>query len=239
MIKDLEPFLVGMAVGIRYRPNFSLEDALGRIVDDILYSKESFFNSSVFPKVRHGVNEKVLLNEDTDDSLRINNSDTILEIQFGGTFSQGDLDKIVQAFDRQVVTGVLKDFKVREIGRVGLIKRYVITMEDLARTFVDKTIGRTLEGVNDINLRFSKKLPVSEALVKQGVNDHNNVIFNIIKKSDREEIFISVDFQRYYSPLLSTAADIKFSGFVGEARSFTSRKCVPWLNENYVEEVKA
>ncbi len=37
MITRLDDYLVGVAVGIRFRANFSIEDQLGRIADEILY----------------------------------------------------------------------------------------------------------------------------------------------------------------------------------------------------------
>ena len=108
-------------------------------------------------------------------------------------------------------------------------------LKDLADSFVDKTIGKTLEGVNDINLRFSKKLPVPMSLVKEAVNDYFNAIFNIIKKADRDEIFISVDFQQHFNPVLSTVQEMNFKNFISEADSFSTKRCLPWLKQNYLE----
>ncbi len=49
MIDSLDDFIVGFAIGIRYRANFSIEDQLGKIADKILYSRKSFFNPIIFP----------------------------------------------------------------------------------------------------------------------------------------------------------------------------------------------
>lgn len=61
MLETLEDYLVGLVVGMRYRPNFSVEDQLGKIMDDILYGREAFFNPQVFPMVEHGLNGKTEL----------------------------------------------------------------------------------------------------------------------------------------------------------------------------------
>ena len=67
------------------------------------------------------------------------------------------------------------------------------------------------------------------------MNDYNNVIFNIIKRSDREEIFMSVDFQSYFDPYLPSYNEIEFNPFVDEVEIFIKNKYLPWLNSNYVE----
>jgi hypothetical protein len=234
-IDDLEQYMVGFATGIRFRANFSIEDQLGRIVDQILYSRDSYFGPEVFPFVRGGIDQKTLINEETEDKLRIDNSNIILEVQFGDKFKPSDTTDILRHFESQIIKGVMKTFSIREIVRLGLITRYVFPLQDLAKTFVDKTIGKTLDGINDINLRFSKKLPVDKALVKVEVNDYNNAIFNVIKKADREEIFMSVDFQSFFDPFLPGAAEIEFEPFLKQARSFTQRKYLPWLNANYID----
>lgn len=235
MINNLDPYINGIAIGVRFRANFAIEDQLGQIVDKILYSRDSYFSPEVFPMVRNGIGSKTLINEATSDKLIIDNSNIILELQLGDKFHATNLNNVHQKFEEQIIKGVMKTFSIKEIMRLGYITRYLFPIEDLAKTFVDKTVGETLEGVNDINLSFSKKLPVNKALVHAEVNDYNNAIFNIIKKADRSEIFMSVDYQTYFDPFLPGAAEIKFDPFVKSAQSFNSQKYLPWLNSNYIE----
>lgn len=226
--------LVNIALGIRFRANFSIEDQLGQIVDRILYSKDSFFNPKIFPSVAGGVGRKVLINNKTADQLTIDNSNIILEINFV-SFSASDVDKILFHFENDIIKGILKEFAIKEIVRIGFVNGYIFKMEDLAKKFVDKTIGRTLEGVNDIQLTFSKKLPILDSLVKKGVNDYDSAIFTVIKKADLNEIFMSLDYQRYYEPFLSSASGIDFGRFIGDAEEFNNRRYLLWLNKNYLE----
>ncbi len=238
MIESLDEFLVGVVIGIRFRANFSVEDQLGRMVDRILYSKDSFFNSDVFPRANSTVGQKTLLNPDTLDSLRIDNSNIIMAINLveKKRFSLKDLPNLYNKFEEQIIKGVVRHYKITQIVRIGFVKRYLFRLEDLAKTFVDKTIGKTLGGVNDINLRFSKKLPVPDALVRRDVNDHYNAIFNVIKKAELHEIFMAIDFQHYYDPFLDTSADIDFRSFIKQTDTFNSARYLEWLNSNYVEE---
>lgn len=227
--------LIGIALGIRFRANFSIEDQLGQIVDQILYSNKSFFNPSIFPLVKSAVGRKMLINETTGDQLTIDNSNFILEIAFGDSFRVTDYRKIIEHFETEIIKGIMKQFAIKEIVRIGFIKQYLFKLEDLAKKFVDRTIGDTLEGINDIRLSFSKKFPVPEALVKKDINDYDNSIFSIIKKADLNEIYMSVDYQRYFDPFLSSAADIRFNPFIEHAESFNDNKYLPWLRKNYIE----
>lgn len=235
MIERIDDSLIGIVIGIRFRANFSIEDQIGQMVDHLLYSKNAFFNPNIFPKVRSGVGTKILCNETTGDSLRIDNSNVILEVTYGGTFNPGDTTTLQQQFNAEVINGIMRIFKIKEIVRVGHVKRYVFRIEHLAKRFVDKTIGQTLGGINDINLSFSKRLPVVGALVKEGVNDYDNAIFNVIKKADVNEIFMSIDYQRYFEPFLESSSHVPFDDFIAHAAGFTQKQYLPWLNSNYIE----
>ena len=237
MIKDLDEHLVGIAIGVRFRPNFSIEDQLGRIADTILYSENSFFDPSVFPRATTSAPSKELLNEDTGDRLFIDHSNIILELYFGSDlhFVKEDLQNILDNFDEQVIKGVLRELKIKEVVRMGYIRRYVFDIESLASSFVEKTIGNTLGGVNDINLNFSKRIPSQEALVKEDIADYDNAIFTIKKKASENEIFMALDYQSFYDPFLQTADLLKFRPFIETATQFNKRGFLKWLNENYVE----
>lgn len=235
MIEKTNDYLIGIAIGIRFRANFSIEDQLGKIVDTILYSKNSFFNPDKFPKVRNMIGRKILFNELSEDRIHIDNSNIILEINFNenSKFKKENIGNIIDAFENEIIDRILRDFKIKEIIRVGYIKRYLYQIDELATSFVNKTIGNTIDGINDINLSFSKKIPTTDGLAKKDVNDYDNVIFNIIKKSDLDEIFMSIDYQRYFNPFLPIAAEIKFSTFIQRANAFNDNNYPDWINKNY------
>lgn len=237
-IENINKYLGGIVIGIRYRANFSIEDSLGEIVDKILYSKKSYFNPSKFPLVQNKGNEKILYNNQTGDKLTINNSNIILDIVFGDNFSKETYSEILDKFYSEIIDGIMKTYKIREINRLGFIHRYVFQDKDLAKNFIDKTIGKTLEGVNDINLTFSKRFPVSKSLVKKDIYDYRNVIFNIIKKADDDKLILSVDYQKYFDPFLNSSSELKFDSYVKGMKDFNSKSYVNWLNQNYVIDEK-
>ncbi|MFZ1517347.1 MAG: hypothetical protein WAU11_01150 [Ignavibacteriaceae bacterium] len=233
MIENLKDYLVGIAIGIRYRANFTIEDQLGKIADQILYTPDSYFSANLFPMVYTNLNEKVLIDETTNDHLTINNSNLILEINFGNKFNVSDIDEIFKHFNNEIIDGILKKYKITEINRIGIINRYLFKINELADVFINKTIGSTLEGINDINLRFSKKLTAAESLIKKGVNDYYSAIFNVIKTSDRDELFMSIDYQKYFDPFLPSSSEIEFEEFVKRVNGFNSKTYLNWLNKNY------
>ncbi len=234
MINDLDKHLIGIAFGIRFRANFSIEDQLGSIVDQILYSKHAFFNETVFSYTENHVNQKVLVNDKSGDKMTINNSNIILEVNFGGQFESSDLDKIAKEFESEIIDGILKRYKITQFVRAGYIKRYLFDIETLAKNFLKNTIGSTIDGINDIDLRFSKKFPVPDSLVKKELYDYENVIFNIIKRSDKDEIFMSLDYQKYFKPHLESTSGIGFTQFITKANQFNKSNYLNWLNNNYL-----
>ncbi len=237
-IENITEYLGGIVVGIRYRANFSIEDSLGEIVDKILYGKKSYFNPKKFPLVRNNGNEKILYNNETGDKLTINNSNIILDIVFSDIFKKENYSELLERFNNEIIDGIMRTYKITEINRLGLIHRYVFPEKELAKNFIDKTIGKTLEGVNDINLTFSKKFPVSEALVKKEIFDYTNVIFNVIKKANEDNLILSVDYQKYFDPFLSSSSELKFDNYIKSMTDFNSKSYLNWLNQNYVLDGK-
>jgi len=237
MIENLESYLIGIAIGIRFRANFVIEDQLGKIADIILYSKDAFFNPHVFPKATTSAGAKELFNEQTQDYLHIDNSNVILEVNFSndGVFNKGDLNDILENFDNQITKGVLREYSITQIRRIGFVRRHIFEIESLTKSFITKTIGNTPGGVNDINLRFSKRLPIAIALVKKDVLDYDNAIFNIIKKANLNEIFMSIDYQSFFDPFLPSSTMIDFPSFLQRANGFNSNQLLTWLNSYYME----
>ncbi len=236
MITNIDNYLVGIVIGIRYRANFSIEDSLGAIVDKVLYDKKAFFNPNIFPLVQNTGNGKLLFNDKNSDRLTINNSNIVLDLLFDGYFPKEDCELVINKFNEQIIEGIMKQYKITEIIRIGIVKRYLFQLEDLAESFINKTIGNTLDGISDINLRFSKKIPTSEAMVHREVLDYSNVIFNIIKQSDKNELFVSMDYQKYFDPFLSSVNELKYDDFIKTMSSFNKNNYLSWLNKNYLNE---
>ena len=97
------------------------------------------------------------------------------------------------------------------------------------------SIQSTLEyASNDINLSFSKRFPVADSLVNRDILDYTNVIFNIMKLADKDELFVSVDYQKHFDPFLNSTLELKYDDFVKSANHFNSNNYLSWLNVNYL-----
>lgn len=233
MIRNLNDYLVSLVIGIRFRANFSISDKFGSILDEILYSRDAFFNQDFFPLVLHTkADEKVLFNRDKDNKLTINSSNFILELN---SIEDINLIDVLESFKNQIVLGVMKKHRIIQINRIGHINRYIFKVPDLAESFIEKTIGETLEGIKDINLRFSRKYTNPEALVKKDVYDYDNTIYNVIKRADKDDLFISIDFQRYFEPFLESTTLLDYDNFMKKTSNYNSSYFLSWLNDNYGE----
>ena len=231
MISNLDDCLESIVIGIRYRANFSIIDYLGSMLDEILYSKSAFFDQDFFPLVLHSkADEKILFNEDNKNSLTINSSNMIIELH---DKNKGNLKKIIESLKSQIVFGIMKKYKITQINRIGFVNRYKFNEPTLANNFIKKTVGKTLEKINDINLKFSRKYSISEALAKKDINDYYNAIYNINKKADKDELNISVDFQRFYEPVLESTSLIKYDQFLEKVYNYNSENFLSWLNDSY------
>lgn len=182
--------------------------------------------------------QQILINESSQDRLVIDNSNVILQVNYGEnfTFKGNDTNRILEEFEKQIIKGILKEFSITEFVRVGYIRRYIFNEEDLIDSFIKRIAGEKLKQVNDMNLRFSKKIPLLESLAERDTYDYENAIFNIIKKADLDnEIFMAIDYQRYYNPHLSVSTQIEFKPFLDKVISFNNNQFLSWLNSYYLE----
>lgn len=193
MIEDIEKYKAGYAIGIRYRKTFMIADNLGAITDEILQSKKSKFGCNVFPYIQHLTKEEDSLYDlETDNRLNIGVSNIVLDIKDPKRLS---LEDGIEGYKTTIIDNIMPSFSIGYIQRIGYIKRYIVKDKEIISNFVKSTVGKGFSDVNDVNLQFSKRIPIGLSIAKQGVENYHNVIINIIKKNNLDEIFVSVDFQ--------------------------------------------
>ncbi len=241
MTLDINKYLVGMVIGLRFAPNFTIRDNFGKLADFILYRKDSFFNPTIFPILSSIVEETALSNDQTGDTLIINAANVVLSLNIknpGVTVSEKskpnikfeDLPDVYKHFEKDIIFGTLKSFNISRIQRIGFIHRYLFNSKELAATFCNKTICNTMDGINEISLGFSKKYPTAKALATKEINDYHNIIYTIGKKPDKDELYIALDYQEYYVPHLETLDDLKYSDFIISAQKYNQETFPKWLS---------
>ena len=146
MIKNVYEHLDSVAIGVRFRANFSIEDQFGNILDEILYSKDSFFNPTFFPAVHSNVNEKILYNPDTMNTITINASNIIVDLR---TVENKDkfLTDFHQHFKKDIINGIMKKYKITQIIRIGYINRYIFEKEKTVKYFLIKQLAKLWKGL--------------------------------------------------------------------------------------------
>lgn len=195
---ELKSHLAYIAIGVRFRPNFVIEDNLGKIIDEILYSKDSFYNPQFFPETDSLPNRKVLLDNNKKNFLTISATDILLELNSSQIAS---LEQIESKFKEQVLDNILNTYNVEAINRVGYLRRYELTDANIADKFLKQKIDFG-DNIQDVNLRFSKKLiPYKSQAVKE-VNDYHNIIYSFAKvgANGNEKFRFSIDFQKLFIP---------------------------------------
>ena len=69
--------------------------------------------------------------------------------------------------------------------------------------------------------------------MKKDVYDYENAIFNLVKHSDKDELEVSIDFQRFYTPMLELAAQLEGKEFYKSVDDFNNETFKKWFNERY------
>lgn len=231
MIEDIEKYKAGYAIGIRYRKTFMIADNLGAITDEILQSKKSKFGCNVFPYIQHLTKEEDSLYDlETDNRLNIGVSNIVLDIKDPKKLS---LEDGIEGYKTTIIDNIMPSFSIGYIQRIGYIKRYIVKDKEIISNFVKSTVGKGFSDVNDVNLQFSKRIPIGLSIAKQGIENYHNVIINIIKKNNLDEIFVSVDFQLYYSPMIQTSKQIEFDSFIQTAENYIKGTVLNYLNNSY------
>lgn len=227
-IKEINNFLKSFVIGIKFRANFILEGKLGEVVNDILYRKNAFFGPDFFPLVQHNREQigKMLIDVEKGNSLTIDIENIILELN---TFETKDLKDILNHFKTEIVEGVMKQYKISHILRVGYLKKYILSNKSMAEGFIKNRLGGLSDGTNDIVLRFSRKQTPADSMVLKDINDYYQTIFNVVKKNSNDDLYVALDFQRYFSPSCDLSDKMDFDNLIDKAEKFNSTELLSWI----------
>jgi hypothetical protein len=196
----------------------ALEDHLGSIADELLFSKNNgLLNHITFPQ--HGSNpgssEIGLHNRSTGDSLTINTNNIILDMNFSEKIPKERAGKLIDEYFKALTEKIYKIVNIREIRMVGLVHKYIIDDESNAGIIHKKIKEITFDDASLITVNFSKKNILPESKIKKGYNDYKNVICTLSMTHERkQEYFFQVDYQHFYDPRLDSIIDIPYGDFV-------------------------
>ena len=219
--------LTGFAFGVRFTKGFHIEDQLGSIVDDILYHEDSKFNEKFFPELQRGEGVRRLIDRRKNNKLTINASDIIFEYVVEQDFKK-ELTLFLKEFEDNILKRILSTYKIKNIARIGFIIIAQLDSSDTLLSDVNVLVKKHYNENPDeaLSLRFNivKKQPLK--IGKVTTEDYDNTIVTYDKANKEAAITFTVDYQKYFSPVLERIADspISFSDFCGKCFSNYEKK---------------
>ena len=219
----------GVAFGVRYQPRYEVMDRVGAIVDRILRSGGTPFGSSTFPLIRREPGEHILWNPDTGNKLRLSESDAILQMKIGSR-KTSDIETLAGQYTVFVLDTLRDVSHLSSILRYGILFRLQECRASLKETPTERFIRPDFHDARSLSLRFTRRLPVMEALARKNVNDYRNIIYTM-KQTEEGEVTISVDYQEYFSPELDAKeySQKPFTKFVGHGIGYFLDEFQNWL----------
>jgi hypothetical protein len=198
----------GFVFAIRIAKSFYVEDMLGAIIDEILYSEDSKFDAWMFPEVHEQQGVKLLFNRKTGNKFTINHSDFIFEYNVENDFEE-EFHLFLKAFVDVIINRVFKKFKIQNISRFGFVIKSELQKNDDLLLQVSEIIKNSCDGLesNSLSLRYNivKKKPLK--LGKIVTKDFDNRIITYDRANSDSPLLFSVDYQKYYNPELQTIED--------------------------------
>jgi hypothetical protein len=90
------------------------------------------------------------------------------------------------------------------------------------------TTKEIVRNIEDINISFSRKIDTVDALLRKGVEDYGNTIYNLTEIN--KTLNADLDYQYYYKPALEDFRDGKPEQILKDAKEYLSDKFYTWLN---------
>lgn len=198
--------ITGFALGIRTVKSFSIEDKLGAIIDDVLYSEKSEFNEKLFTEVRENHNTKLLFDPVGLNKFTITPRDYIFDYNVKSDFN-GEFEKFLTSYVDIITKNIFKTYGIRNISRFGFIVKSVLSDKDELLNEVSEIIKK-YKGIDDsLSLRFNvitkKPLKVAKIITE----DYDNEIVTYDKQNNESPLILTVDYQKYFKPELNIIND--------------------------------
>ncbi len=219
----------GFAFGIRTVRSFSIEDRLGAIVDEILYSDTSEFNEKMFPEVRENHNTKLLFDPIRQNKFTITPQDFIFEYNVVNNF-QNEFEKYLNNFNRILINNVFDHYKIKNISRFGIIIKSELERKDEFLQEISSVIKKYKGDDDSLSMRFNVITKKPLKLASMITEDYDNEIITYDRTNSESPLILSVDYQKYFKPELNIIADatVPFEKFCNN--SLTSFKTT-YLNK--------
>ncbi len=201
---------IGFAFGIRTVRSFSVEDKLGAIIDEILYSDGSEFNEKMFPEVRDNYNTKVLFHPVRQNKFTVTPQDFVFEYNVMNNFEK-EFEKYLKNFNKVILNEVFSKFKISNISRFGFIIKSELEGKNKFLEEISGVINKYNGDEDSLSMRFNvitkKPLKLSTLITE----DYDNEIVTYDRINSDSPLIFSLDFQKYFKPELNIIDDATMS----------------------------
>lgn len=228
-IKSLSPSTITrVSFGVRYEPQFRLMDEVGAVTDAVLRTKGTPFGPDVFTNAISSATERALVNPDDGSLLRLTHTDAILQMPFS-TRNMDRIRELGEDFERYVLRPLAEIPKISGIARYGVLLNF-----DQVRHLKDRPtvhyLGREFPDANSLAMRFTRRLPVDEALFRKEVDDYRNAIYTL-SEDNEGTVSMSIDYQEYFRPPLDAKdwADKPFDKFINRGIAYFENDFQRWF----------
>ncbi len=233
---DLKKDIIGITIGIRFGRSFRMSDISGEIIDNILYSEETPFGTDFFPQVQeNSKREKTLFNPSTSEYLRINTDDLILGIEINNNFEE-KFNWLKDDVIKYLKDILFHKYNIKNIQRLGIIFSHKIAKNKKLSEAINILTASNVSDPDNISISFSKKASTEEALIRKGVSDYKNRIYNFYDL--KESLRVDLDYQYYYEPAIEDLRECFTEKILENSKKFLESDFHNWLNAYKNEETE-
>ena len=188
------------------------------------------FDRKALHSIPTDATEHVLLSPGTHNILRIAHQDTLLQLELD-TRKLSSILEWAESFDEYVLTPLRTLTGLKHIVRYGIVYHFSNAQSAFRSLPSQRYLADDLPDARSLSLRFAKRLPVEEAIIKKRVDDYKNVIYSI-NESEDNSIAISLDYQIYFGPPLDAREwqARPFAKFAEKANDYLEGEFTTWLN---------
>lgn len=205
-------------MAVRFVRSYGLEDNLGSLMDYIIKHPDKTFNDKVFPKYEPYQNARVLIDENKNNKLTLNSENILLEINSSSDFER-DFSNFLDGYEKIILKEIFKEFNIGKVDRFGCVLKGSRTDHDDLYKEMEGVLKKHNKEPDGFAFRFNCTKKTPKEIEQIVTTDYENQIITYEKKTGKEELIYSVDYQKYYQPPLEkiTDADLVFSDFCKNA----------------------
>lgn len=233
-MEDFNNKIDNIAIGFRFERMFKLVDMFGNIVDDILDSKNSYFDTEYFPRIQaESPFDKSLLNQDTGNYLKITPHDIVFRHSFKAKDNKKGNKEFAQSFpwfkrtvENYIIPEILIKYKINNFKRIGIVYTYELQEKNYAENLIKKLTNQSLVKATD--LRISVRENVKESLLKKDINNYINKIYMVNTEEENKNI-VSFDYQYYFEPLIADIRMFSTDNLINTSMESVKKTLYSWM----------